>query len=504
MRNLVKRFVLFAVVTVLCLGGLLSGCKSKPLFEVPDSAAVTDVAATNTVIPEFGENKQFRIFADCPPTATVRSFLEDYKAAGFTHLNMTEDNEIYLTNADQSYGTADDGVINPKYIEALDLAHEVGLKVVIRNFYADADYFVNDDDSVRYFEPPWNTPYNIPVRNITNELTNHPAVDGYYMGDEPSDDKIDKLVPLTDWYNSYGASTNWFHINLLQTYGSDYFKPYSYEEYVKLYVDKILSKVNGHKTLGTDYYPLKADRVGNPYIMEGILFDYIVIAEQVKTSNAVFSAENKILTNFCIQAYNASNTRTLSSLADITFQTNLALAFGAKSIQYYRYESEGGEGAIVENSSHKPTPMYYWVKDANAELDVIADAILNFDWVGTKVYQGRHFTDTEHTALGFENIKSKTLESFSMISDAICRLDTVISEMKDANGNLGYMVVNYTEPSIPREDQVMLYFSKKVNKAVIYSAGERKVVDVKNNRMMLELPAGGGAFVYPVYEGGAN
>lgn len=511
MRGLIKKLVFISVAIVMTASVILSGC-SKGFFEVPDSKSVKKTPTTNLSVPEFSENKQFRIFADCPPTPK-EEYLKAYKDAGFTHYNMTEDS-CALTDADRSITSAtsndkvavrtdDDGVINKDYLAALDRANAVGLKAVIRNYRADPEYFVNNNDSLRVSESPWNIPYRIPIRNITTELTSHPAVEGYYMGDEPSGKRIEELVPIVDWYNNYGGGT-WFHLNLLQTYGSEYFKPYSYDEYVQLFCDKILSKVKGPKTLGTDYYPLKEDRVGKAYIMDGILFDYTVIAEHVNKFNAsVTDANDKILTNFCIQSYNSKTTRKISSKADITFQTNLAIAFGAKNIQYYLYHGFGKDDGIVQNSSHIKNDMYYWVDEANEELDVIADAIMNFEWAGVKTFAGQQIYD-ENAKLAFEKIADRELETLSLISSVVARLDTVVTEMQDKDGNKGYMLVNYTEPSFARANEVMVYFSNKVNKAVVYADGERKVVDVKDNRLMLTLPAGGGAFVYPVYEGVAK
>ena len=84
------------------------------------------------------------------------------------------------------------------------------------------------------------------------------------------------------------------------------------------------------------------------------------------------------------------------------------------------------------------------------------------------------------------------------------RLDTVVSEFKDANGNFGYMFVNYSEPSLRLAGNVIVNFSSFINKAVVYIDGEKSVVDVKDNKIMLNLTAGGSVFLYPYYEGGAK
>lgn len=507
-----KGFAVVSLAAILTFGMVLSGCGNAET----GGKVATEEPTTNLYIKDFDGDFSFRIFADRPPTPK-ENYLLDYKEAGFTHYNMTED-DYRLTNADGKFGTnsdnkagteddevfneeyaADDGVINPKYSAAIELCEKLGLKVLIRNYYTDQDYFANDDDSVRYFEPPWNTAYRIPIRNITTELTDMAAVDGYYMGDEPSYAKIDDLARLVDWYNQNGGNT-FFHLNLLQSYGSFLFNGHTYREYIDRYCEVILNKIKGPKSLGTDYYPLEKTVTGKAYIKEGFLFDYITIADKVKELNSALKDENdKTLTNFCIQAYKAKDKRTLSSLADITFQTNVAMAFGAKSLQYYMYRATSKDNGIVEQASQGKTDLWYWVKDANAFAQKLAPVVLTFDYNGAKVYSGSQMAD-ETTKKAFENIKDMQAEKFEFISEVNARLDTVITEMKDKDGNFGYYAVNYSEPSLNQTDYVNVTFSKKVNKAIVYINGERTVAEVKDGVMQIVLGAGQGAFVYPVYE----
>lgn len=493
MKRTTKKLILCTLVTMLGTT-VLMGCQKK---KETVNETNKDVAATNLSVPAFEEDLNLRIFADVPISPTKEN-LQNYKDAGFTHYTMTEDH-VSLTNADGEFGTADDGVINPEYTAALDLCEELGLRVMIRNYRNDPTYFVNATDEVRNYEWPFQSiTYRIPARNITTELTKYPAVDGYYMTDEPSYSKIETLTPLVNWYNKYGGNTM-FHLNLLQSYGSFMFDGHSFEEYVDHYCDVILKDVKGTKTLSTDYYPLeKQADTGDPYIKDGYLFDYIVLAEKVKEMNAELSDEDKVLLNLYIQSYKANDKRTMSSVADIRFQMNVGLAFGMKCLNYYTYTgSEEGDGLVLR--SGKKNQNYEWAKQANNEAHELADAILNFEWVGIKTYAGEQLHD-ETTATAFDKIADKTAESFTFISDVTARLDTIVSEMEDKQGNKGYMVVNYSEPSLGLTDLVNVYFGKKVNKAVVYINGERSVVNVEQDALQLSLGAGEGAFVYPVYD----
>lgn len=522
MKKSIHKLVPFVLAAVFTVSGFI-GC-AKP----------TERQETNKEMPSFTENLSFRLFADRPCTPTIEH-LTVYKEAGFTHYNMTEDDYL-LTNVDGKFGHAtgkvktvdgetvfvdadgneeawddlngaDDNVVNPKYIQAFDNCEQVGLKAVLRNYYADPYYFRNESDELRARDMPIShVTYRVPIRDVTESLQSLPAIDGYYMGDEPSWEYIDKLAPLVDYYNENlyrsgkDGQVGWFHINLLQTYGNYLFSGHTFEEYVNKYCDVILSKIKGNKSLGTDYYPLEYNAAnGEAYIKNGILTDYIVIAEKVNEMNAQLSESDKVLTNFCIQVFRESNTkwRELTSQADVTFQTNLAMAFGAKSLQYYLYRATEGDGGIVDFTTQKPTVMYSWVQEANKQAQSLAPAVLSFDWVGAKTYKGSQISSA-NTAEGFDNVQNRTLEKFAFIENVDARLDTVITEMQDKNGNKAYYAVNFSEPSLGQTDYVTIEFASGVTKALVYIEGNPETVDVVNGKIQLKLVAGGGAFVYPV------
>ena len=526
MKQLLKKLVLFSMTAVLSLGAFAGCSKEDEAFVPPKKTPPQELSAptTNLAVPVFTTDKNFVIFADVPVNPTVEN-LEVYKAAGFTHYNMTEDhirlsileNANAYSNLDIEMVTTED--INPAYLSALDNCEQVGLKYLIRNYYADSDYFVNDNAGERQYDL-FNGTYRIPTRNITTELTNqNTSFGGYYMGDEPSWDKISKFDKLVEWYNTNGNKSDdtFWHLNLLQSYGSYYFREtvkgedgsttkvnHTYEEYVDHYCDKVLSKVNGAKTLGTDYYPLlEGGEYAPDYIKDGLVYDYFIIANKTKE---MIAEGHDVRTNFCIQSYETSSIKTdgvreLTSQADITFQTNLAMAFGTKSFQYYTYCTYAGREPGILDNTLEPGKMYPWVQTANSYAQFMAEAILNMSWNGAKVYQGQQIKNPTN-AEAFKKVSKYELADFALISSIVARLDTVVSEFKDANGNKAYMFVNYSEPGLGLSGDVFVNFSSKVNKAVIYQNGEKKVVDVENNKLKLTLDAGGGAFVYPVYEGG--
>ena len=445
---------------------------------------------TNKTVPEFNGGKQFRIFADCPP-APEEDILIAYKETGFNMYNMTEDDVAF---------TDENGIITDEYAGAIELCEELGLDVIIRNYRSDVNYFINDDPNERRFDTVFGPIYyTLPIRNITTELTDMPAVKGFYMVDEPSYDYISEIAKIIDWYHSYGGN-NYFHINLNASYGGILFPGYTWEEYLDYYIETLLSKVNGPKNFGIDYYPLKTNSTGTVnYVEEEYLYNYFVVAQKTKEMNLEIETDaNKVQTSFCIQAYKEPNVRWLTSSRDISFQTNMAAAFGAKTFEYYLYRGLQEDDGMVGRASHKINPLYYYVQTANKEMAGVADAILSFDWVGAKVYAGEQVVN-EYNARAFEQVKDLQLEKFEWIESIKCRLDTVVSEFEDKDGNNAYMILNYAEPSSGMTDYVNVKLGG-ATKAVVYIKGEREVVNLSDGILNLKIGAGDAAFVYPVAE----
>lgn len=490
----IKRCMLFLMSAVLSLSAVVgAGCANNGVN-----------SNSNKVVPQFNGGEQFKIFADRPPTPNEKH-LSVYKDAGFNYYVMTEDDYEF---------TDDKGNITAKYAEGLNVCDELGLKVLVRNFRDDPDYFVNPTGGIKTNKDYLGNyiSYFLPERNITTQLQSFPAVAGYYMADEPTYTKISELTKLVDWYNSYGNNTL-FHINMTgSVLGTGLMEGHSYSEFITHYADTILKKVNGPKTLSVDFYPLMEESDGDKYLQKEILSDYMVIANKVKELNANLSGDNKVITNYCMQTFYSDAAgwgwRDLVAENDVTFQTYLATAFGAKAFEYYMYRGMNSDTAIVEALSQDPRPMYYWVQSANAEMQEFAPVILPFEWNGVRAYEGKQLGDPMN-AQAFELIKDCQLEKFTFISDVYARLDTLVSEHFDEDGNKAYLVMNYTEPTFNQTNYVTLTLNG-AKQAVIYNAVEveengktvakltRSVIDVVDGQIDLQILSGRAAFVYPV------
>lgn len=415
------------------------------------------------------EKRELIIFSDVPPKFDGDRIAK-YTEAGFTYYNLTED---WVTRDDGNGG------ITKEYYNAIDLCHEHGLKVILRTMRG---------NSPDYYD------------GITDEFAGR--IEGFYMNDEPVYEPgwtgaaaIPQLPKLVNWYNQYGGDTFW-HINLLQDYGITQIVHknlgITYEQYVDKYITEVLKKVNGKKSLTTDHYPLSYDETGVKHIKETVLRDYYLLSERAKELKA---EGHDIQTGFCIQlTYDVGlRIRTLECPADVTFQTNLSAAFGSNVYEYYMYA--GDEGGILNSKKEQThyTPVYDYVKRANAELVVLCDETLAYDWNATKVYVGEDIS-CEHNRNGFAMVEKYQPESFAMLSEFHASADALVSELVSGT-DYAYMAVNFTEPTENICNHCHFVFDSSVQKVLTVKGGKKEEVLLEQGILDVSLEAGEGVFV---------
>lgn len=99
----------------------------------------------------------------------------------------------------------------------------------------------------------------------------------------------------------------------------------------------------------------------------------------------------------------------------------------------------------------------------------------------------------ENVSFGFY----KELTALNCATKVTATQDTLIGQFKDDEGRDALMVTNFTMPTDDTDDKVTIDF-KDCNRAIVYENGERKVYEVKNNKLTLDIPSGEGVFVIPL------
>jgi hypothetical protein len=250
--------------------------------------------------------------------------------------------------------------------------------------------------------------------------------------------------------------------------------------------------------IGTDYvsydhYPLKTDVRGQNYILE-IFLDNM---EQVKEA-----APDKDIWTFLQSIQYSPNNRTLTSVADTTFQAYSFLAYGGVGIQWFCYWSPPGFsttetfGESCIGRDGRPTAIYDYVKTANLEIREFEDIYFNFDWQGIMTKIG---TDNEEGGenRNFNYLSYKVMDSHERIKSFKTQQDTLTGVFKDKEGRDGFMIVNFTEPSAGLKNKVELQFNDCTH-ALVVKKGKSEEVQAKNGKVSFTMDAGEGYFVIPL------
>ncbi len=425
--------------------GLLSGCG----FGAPKKET----------FPEYEDDKQIVIGGWDVPINT----LEDYQMAkdmGLTHM--------FIDGIFETKGT--DG-----YCRQLEYCEQVGLKAI-----------VGMDTSL-------DNEANIPMD--TFNYSAYPAVERINVWDEPSTCKVDEVLERVNYVNkAYEGTGVSAFVNLdpanHRKQPTDVIGTW---EYLKEFNEKVISKINGKRVLVTDVYPLSYAR-GEYYLLSiwlERLSQYAKAAKEYDTEFEMF-----------IQSYSAGGTRDIQCKEDLTFQIYTCMAFGITGYHYFTYRAsflDGfGGGCVANDQSCSPTEIYYWAQEANEEINKFDHVYLSFDWDGAMGILGSDnlSEDPTYENSNFINIVDP-LEELRCASAVNGTQDTLIGQFTDEEGRDGLMVVNFTDPVYALNDAVHLEF-KDANRAVVYRNGERKIYEVKDNKLDLTLACGEGVFIIPV------
>lgn len=434
---------------------------------------------------EYETDEKFISIIDVPPSPL--DDLSDYLGLGFSGYILTEDYVSFTK----------DGAITENYKTALRNLEAAGLDVYIRNQYNDPEYFQNEDDQTLRdkYSAGGAGGYRIPKRSLTDEFRQFGAVKGFYMADEPIYDNLDDYGELIDWYNTYYPGA-YFHMNLLPSYASAYhLGNRSYPEYVQKYIDEIASKVKGNKSICLDNYPYELKGGVRP----SFLSDLLITANKTKAYNDTAAPEDQAYMGLCIQTFKSGSLADITCTAQVSFQLCVGMAMGARMYEYFLYGS-GMDMVGIFDVDRSKRVLYDYVQEANQKYLGFEKIINAFDWQGLYPFVASEERNVENPD-AFSSVEELRIKDTGVLNPekSSSRLDSVIGCFK-RDGQDGYMVANYTNPSGGKVNSLTLSFNG-CTRALIYTAEENGPVatEVKlvDGAVRLNLAAGEGIFIIP-------
>lgn len=347
----------------------------------------------------------------------------------------------------------------PEIMDTLDYCEKYGLKYLIR------DFSVNEADM------------DI-VRNALRRYANHPAFAGVKIQDEPGTVSFDIFSETHEIFKTL-CPDKYYYINLLPSYASPSQLQYGaatnrndgtmdFDTYLDLYIEKVKPAF-----LSYDYYA-----IGGPdgTVKQGYFKDMSKFRE--------LSLEHDIPYWVFIQACGYGNMR-VPNEAEIQWQVNTSLAYGAKGIQYFCYftpleDPDYFRGNFIDRNGNK-TDIYYYGQRANTQIAACDEVLMHCTSKGLIV-----------TGNSIDNSipEKDKITSYRELVQVTAQNSGFLTGCFDHQGKSAYYVVNN---SLTNQGSVTLTFEKTVNGVYVFD-GESHTFT--GDSLILELMPGEGTLVY--------
>ncbi len=454
--------------------------------------------------------------------------LTTYKNAGF-NIYLAQDS----ITVDPSTWEKDGKVI-------MDRAHEAGLKVILTDkriqslsepitasstgTSGEAWKFGEGDEKYKFKNRAALDSY---IAECLSLYKDHPAFYGVMLGDEPS---YQNAYCYGEVYKAIKrvAPEVYVQYNLLPLNNNTDTIKYRYPNLAN---DNSISKVDIENayvayleafldSMGVDYvqydhYPMKSEKTGiinkvdTPYISETYLRGLQLVGELAKERNIAV----KIVAQTCVQ--NTSGENGMLYLRQITeddarWINNSLLGFGVKEISYFTYwtkqanVSDGEwfvDGGSFVNRDGTTTELYNFMKTIMAENQAFAGTIKNFDYRGSRVYNGTNSFSEQHISWVNNDYTFSCITNVTSSKEA-----TLVTELYDwERYNYMYMLMNTIDPNEKNANKkdtsqtITVTFKSDYGftKAWVYQNGVRTSVELTNNTYTVTLTAGQAVYVLP-------
>lgn len=486
-----KRHILLSLLLLVCL--FVVGCTNNSTTKEKDTTTKNDNTSTNTeeepkqeLLDEsynldYESEKEFVVY----PYGGVPGKLNIYDKNG----NVVESNvpisdekllEYYTQIKEAGFTVTTGGYINmtiDDYRRALPVCEQLGLKMMIYdgtlvNLLMDqkrTDGVVVDDILNRY-----------------EDIFNSPAFYGIEVDDEPTPAELSGFkTALRRW--QFLCPDKMFYINLFPSIAFSSSSDGNFETYIQKFCEEV-----DVDYVCYDHYPLQYGREGN-YLRDDFLYNLVTCQ--------LNSRDRRHFTVLQSIKYGGLH-RELQSSRDVTFQAYSAIACGYEGFGWFCFwppvpfdgATHFGDGSY-DRITNEPTDSYYYIKDGLNEIRKLEDVFFNFTWEGINTVIG------EKNDFGGENTdfmySTKAVVESERIESIKTEQDTLVGIFKDAQGNDGFMVVNFTEPSLDNTNKVTIKF-KDCTKVAVWVDGEQKVYSVTDGTFVFTQSSGDGYFIVPI------
>lgn len=236
----------------------------------------------------------------------------------------------------------------------LDVAQRHGLKAMLQS-----DLLVPEvlDDPARKLQ----------LDALIDRVKRHPALEAYYLTDEPSAGAFAGLGRLVEYLRQRDPA-HCAYINLFPTYannqqlGTDGDTVTAYREHLRRFVETVKPAI-----LSYDHYHFFKDRDGDQYFLNLAMIRQTALEAGVPFVNI-------------IQASTIEKVWRLVKPDELRFLVYTTLAYGGRGISYFLHSGPAAYGGLYQDGVR--TPLADSVAGLNHEIDALSPALMNLRSLG--------------------------------------------------------------------------------------------------------------------------
>ena len=227
--------------------------------------------------------------------------------------------------------------------------------------------FIPNDSRILAF-PPESPAFKTNLDAVVAEYASHPALGGYFLGDEPSPDAFRTLGAVNQYLLERDPKRLPF-INLYPNHAPEWALGGTYEQHVEKYLTTVKPRL-----LSFDHYALITDGTLRPIYFENLE----IIRRQALKHNVPFGFIFQVTPHFSYRD---------PSEDEIRWQANTALVYGARALMYFTYWSPTNDPAfktsvaIIDPKGNRSV-HYEQAKRVNADVKAWAPTLMKLQSVG--------------------------------------------------------------------------------------------------------------------------
>ena len=415
------------------------------------------------------------------------NYYKELYEAGFTIADAPyyvegEEHNLRMLNAANKYG------MKQLIGEVVD-DNGFSLLGLLRGCYTDPNgknYGTYTDDEVRAL-----------LKKFMNPYKDHPAFYGLSYWDEPSSIYYDNVARAKRLFEEV-CPGKILYVNLYPITTDISALGYKDSSDRVKYATDFVEKVN-LPFISYDRYCLSYDSNKNVKIEEDFLYNMQVYRQAA-------DIDGRDLWTYLLSTGHSSGGKEFAkqnSISSFRWQVNSFLAFGGSGISWFTVfppaavDSYGTKfGVGLYDRQGRKTESYYFVKAVQEEVHSFESVYFNFDWKNVITVLGSDNEDGFCPSFDYLD-ENFAITKHDRIADYKCSQDTLIGCFKDKEGNDGFMITNYANPTAEKKDKVEITFNDA--KAVaVYRLTEKRIIKLDRNKFEMTLLPGEGIFVIPL------